>query len=82
MKNRLIAAIGFLLTDFGIFVAVCAYLPKLNNWVSYGHWGPLSRFISSRKHWDVAWGVLIASIVISAGVFLIMESLGAFKDKA
>ena len=82
MKKRLIAAIGFLLIDFGIFVAICAYLPKLSSWSSYGHWGPLSRFVSSREHWDWAWGVLIASIVISAGVFLIMESLGAFKDKS
>jgi hypothetical protein len=76
MKNRIIAAVGFILVDMGIFLTTVAFLPRPGSW---GHSGPWSYFINSRTRWDIAWAVLVASIFVSAGLFLVLEALGAFK---
>lgn len=79
MKKKTTAAIlGLLTTDLGIFIATCVFLPRRGSW---GHSGPLSYFINSRQRWDIAWGVLVAVIVVSAGAFLLMKAFGAFDQE-
>jgi len=65
--------------DLGIFATTVAFLPRPGSW---GHSGPWSYFINSRTRWDIAWAVLAASILISIGVFLLLEALGIFQEKA
>ena len=69
------AAFGLLLIDLGIFVATCTFLPGRG---SFGYSGPLSYFVNSRHSWDIAWGVLVAALVMSWGVFKLMDACGAF----
>jgi hypothetical protein len=45
------------------------------------HSGPLSYFINSRQRWDIAWGVLVAAVVVSAGIFLLMKACGVFDQE-
>lgn len=75
MKRRFTAILGLLLADLGIFIATCSFLPQRG---SFGHSGLWSYFINSRSRWDIAWGVLVAAMVLSTGVFFLMESFGAF----
>ena len=78
MRTRILAALGLLLADLGIFITVCTLLPQRGR---FGHSGPWSYFVNSRDRWDIAWGTLVAAVVISAGAFMLMESLGAFRGK-
>ena len=78
MKSRPLVAVGLLLADFGIFVGSAAFLPRKG---SFGFSGPWSHFVNSRERWDVAWGVLVAAITCSVGVFLLMEGLGVFRTR-
>ncbi len=80
MRNRLIAAVGFIFVDTGIFLTTVAFLPQPGSW---NHFGPWSYFINSRTRWDIAWTVLVASFIASIGIFLLLEALGAFgkEDK-
>ena len=77
MKNRVLAAIGFIIIDLGIFASKVTFLPKRG---SFGHSGPWSYFINSRARWDYAWGALVAAILISVGIFLLLEALGKFRE--
>lgn len=77
MKKRTVAGIGLLLMDLGVFAAVAAFLPRASSW---GHSGPWSYFVNSRTRWDIAWAVLFASILFSAGVLLLLDSLSVFKE--
>lgn len=76
MENRIMAAVGFFLVDMGIFLTTVAFLPQPESW---SHSDALSYFINSRTRWDIAWTVLLASIFVSAGLFLVLEALGAFR---
>jgi hypothetical protein len=76
MKNRVLAAIGFFIIDLGIFATKVTFLPKSG---SFGFSGPWSHFINSRARWDYAWGALVAAILISVGIFLLLEALGKFR---
>lgn len=78
MKNRTRAALGFAAMDFGIFAATVGFLPRPGSW---GSTGLLSYYINSRTRWDIAWTVLVAAMIFSVGLFLLLESLGAFTDK-
>ncbi len=78
MKNRLLAGIGMLLVDLGVFMVTIAFLPRRG---SFGFNGPWSHFINSRANWDIAWTVLAAMFICSLGVFLMMESFGIFHSK-
>jgi len=78
MKNRLSALIGFLFVDFGVFIVIIAFLPRSR---SFSFNGPWSHFVNSRVRWDTAWTVLVAMIVLSLGIFLIMEGCGIFNSK-
>jgi hypothetical protein len=76
MRRRVLTAVGLLLIDLGVFAATCACLPPAT---SYGWRGAWSHFVNSRVRWDIAWGALVASLLVSAGVFLLMEALGVFR---
>lgn len=78
MKNKRLVVIGLLEIDFGIFLAVSALLPRAG---SFSWSGPLSRYVNARQNWDIAWGVLAASIILSAGALLLMEGLGVFAKR-
>ena len=76
MSKRTLTAISLGLMNMGIFIGTVVFLPSPSSWTSYG--GPISSFINSRTDWDVAWGVLVATVVFSVGIFLMLEALGAF----
>jgi hypothetical protein len=76
MKKRKLAALGLLLIDLGGFVMTVAFLPRRGSW---GHSGPISFFINSRDRWDIAFAVLVALLLVSAGVFALFECRGVFS---
>jgi hypothetical protein len=76
--KKIPTAIALLFFDLGIFVGTITFLPRRGSW---GHSGPLSYFINSRTRWDIAWGVLIAVLFLSVGVFLLIQASGAFDRK-
>jgi hypothetical protein len=69
---------ALLFIDLGIFVATVTLLPRRSSW---GSSGPLSYFLNSRDRWDIAWGVLVASIILSIGIHLLLCAKGAFEQK-
>jgi hypothetical protein len=78
MTKRKLAVIGLLLIDFGGFVMTTAFLPRRGSW---GHSSPVSYFINSRDRWDIAFAVLVALLLISAGILALMELRGCFREK-
>lgn len=68
---------GTILLNLGIFIGTIALLPQKDAWSSEG---PLTYFVYSRDRWDIAWGVLIATMLISLGVFLLLQAKGAFIE--
>lgn len=78
MKKRILAASGLILVDLGVFLTTVAFLPRSG---SFGYSGTWSYIVNSRTQWDVAQIVLVASLVVSVGIFMLLESLGAFRDK-
>jgi hypothetical protein len=77
MARRVLAAVGLLLIDAGAFVLTFVLLPLKGSW---GHSGPWSYFVNSRDRQDIAWGVLVAALILSAGAYLLMEALGVFGE--
>jgi len=77
MTSRFLALLGLILVDLGVFAATVVFLPRAG---TFGYSGPWSYFLNSRDRWDIAWGVLAASALLSAGLFLLLDALGAFKD--
>jgi hypothetical protein len=72
-KNSTLWALVFV--NLGVFLATATLLPKRGSWSSTG---PLSYFINSRHDWGMAWGILLASILISIGIYLFLHARGAF----
>jgi hypothetical protein len=68
-KAKFIFALG--LFNAAIFLLVTLFLPRRG---SFGFDGPVSYFINSRTDWHVAFGVLIASLLISWGIYLVVVS--------
>jgi hypothetical protein len=62
--------IALLLINAGVFFAAAALLPRAG---SYGSSGPISEFINSRVHWDIAWVVTLASICITTGAVVLFS---------
>jgi hypothetical protein len=77
MKKRMLAGLGLLLIDVGVFAATLAFLPSVR---SFGSSGPWSYFVNSRARWDIAWTVLVATVITSVGLFLLLEALSVFKE--
>jgi hypothetical protein len=78
MTKKTAAILGLLITDLGILLATCVFLPRRGSWTFHG---PVSNYINSRIRWDIAWGVLLSAIVVSIGVFFLMKAFGAFDQK-
>lgn len=78
MKSRVLVAIGMVVADLGIFVGTSVFLPRRG---SFGFSGPWNHFVNSRERWDIAWGVFVAALVLSLGVFLLLEGFGVFRKK-
>ena len=77
MWKRALAVWGLLMMDLGVFAMTAVWLPRA---LSYGFSGPWSRFVNARVNWDIAWGMLVASLILSVGIYLLMEALGAFDE--
>ena len=73
-NGKLIFALG--LFNVAIFVLVALFLPRN---ASFGSSGPISYFINARADWHIAFGVLIASLLISCGVYLLANG---FKNNS
>ena len=69
---------SLLFFNMGIFMATITFLPRRR---SFGHNGPISYFFNSRDRWDIAWGLLIASICLSLGIFFLLQAKGLFEKK-
>lgn len=68
-KPRFIFALG--LFNVAIFLLATLFLPSPG---TYAYEGPISWFINSRTDWYLAFGVLIASLLASWGVYLVVTS--------
>lgn len=68
---------ALLFINIGIFVGTLSLLPTRGSWM---HSGPISYFVNSRDRWDIAWGILTASIIISIGVFFLLHAKRAFDE--
>lgn len=73
------AILALLFANLGIFVGTAALLPTKGSW---GSSGPISYFINSRARWDVAWGVLVACLLVSIGILLWIQARGGFEKEA
>jgi hypothetical protein len=78
MRKRVFTALGLLLLDASVFAVTTVFLPRARSW---GHSGRWSYFVNSRTRWDLAWGTLVAMLLLSTGAFLILEAFGAFERK-
>jgi len=76
-KTPTVCALLFI--NLGIFVATATLLPRRGSW---GSSGPISYFINSRDRWDIAWGVLVSSIILSIGIFVLLYAKGVFEQKS
>ena len=76
-KTPTVCALLFI--NSGIFVATATLLPRRQSWFSNG---PISYFINSRDRWDIAWGVLVSSIILSIGIFVLLYAKGVFEQKS
>lgn len=65
--NKRLFFFALALFNAAIFVVATLFLPSAGSFVSEG---PLSHYINSRTDWHIAFGVLIASLLISWGVYL------------
>lgn len=68
-KAKFIFALG--LFNAALFLLVTLFLPRPG---VFSYEGPLSWFINSRTDWYLAFGLLIASLLISWGVYLVIAS--------
>lgn len=69
---------SLLFFNLGIFTATITFLPKRS---SFGYHGSISYFFNSRDRWDIAWGILLASICLSLGIFFLLQAKGVFEKK-
>jgi hypothetical protein len=76
-RTRMLTATGLLRMDLAVFAAASVFRPRTMGMINWHN--PLGRFVNSRERWDIAWDVLPAAVLSSAGVFLLMEALAAFR---
>jgi hypothetical protein len=84
-KTKFLSALG--LFNVAVFVLATLFLPSAG---TFYYDNPLSYYINSRTDWYVAFGVLLASLLISWGVYLVVvsfqhppkckESIGSRQD--
>jgi len=68
-RFKFISALGFF--NAAIFLLVALFLPRA---LSFNWSGPVSYFINSRRDWHIAFGVLISTLLISCGLYLLISS--------
>lgn len=72
-KPKFIAALGFF--NAAVFLMVTLFLPNAG---SFSYSDPVSYYVNSRTDWHIAFGVLISTILISCGLYLL---IGSFQKK-
>lgn len=72
-RARLVLSLIFI--NAAVFVATAAFLPRSSSF-SWKTGVPFSYFINSRDRWDIAWAVLLASALASAGVYILTGNDG------
>lgn len=77
MKKKA-TAFALLFLNLGAFLTTVTFLPRRGSW---GYSGPISYFINSRDRWDIAWGVFVAGLALSFGVYLLIQASGAFERR-
>lgn len=75
--NRGRLAVGLLIANGGVFLLTTAFLPPANSFL-WRTGSFLSWYCNSRDHWEIAWVVLGASLILSGAVYLILT---AFDQK-
>ena len=68
-KPKFVSALG--LFNVAVFVLATLFLPSAG---TFYYDNPLSYYINSRTDWYMAFGVLLASLLISWGVYLVVVS--------
>ena len=71
IKVRLIVALASI--NLGVSVGTASFLPSTQGGFGYSGW--LEYFLEVRQCWDIAWGVLAASVIASIGAFLIVDGV-------
>jgi hypothetical protein len=66
-RRDLIAAL--VLFNLAVFALTVAFLPRPSSF-SYQTGNPIDYLIASRYHWDIAWEVLAASVLLSAAYYV------------
>lgn len=68
MKKRLIILLVCL--NIAIFITTIILLPQSS---TYSFRNTAEKFINSRENWEIAWVVLLSSIILSVGVYIFAE---------
>ena len=69
-KPKFIFALG--LFNLAVFILTTLFLPSAADTWSYD--GPVSYYINSRTDWYIAFGVVVSTVLISWGVYLVTVS--------
>lgn len=72
-KSKTIWALVFF--DLSILTITATFLPKGG---SFSWTNRLEYFIKARQDWDLFWGVAVATLLLSIGVYLAMCAKGVF----
>ena len=68
-KPKFVTALG--LFNVAVFILATLFLPSAG---TFYYDNPLSYYVNSRTDWYMAFGVLLASLLISWGVYLVVVS--------
>lgn len=68
-KPKFISALAFF--NVAIFLLVTLFLPRV---LFFSYSGPVSYITNSRTDWHIAFGVLISTLLISCGLYLLVSS--------
>lgn len=74
-KTTLIYALG--LFNLAVFILSTLFLPSAG---SFSYQGPISYYVNTRTDWHIAFGVTLATALISWGVYLIVTSFERQKN--
>ena len=77
--NRRRFLIALLLIDLALFAVTAVFLPRPSSF-SYNTGNTVAYFIASRERWDIAWGVLISSLLLSGGIYLAVTSFNRTRQ--
>ncbi|TWU12840.1 hypothetical protein CA54_16660 [Symmachiella macrocystis] len=72
-KGKFISGLGFV--NAAVFVMLFIFLPR-NNEIVYLSWDWASFYINT-VNWNLLFGILIASLLVSVGAYFLVDSLQA-----